>query len=208
MLVSTTPTIEGRRVVKYLGLVSGETVMGANVIKDLIAGIGNIVGGRVGVYENELKKGKTAAIDVMTEEARNLGANAIVGVDLDYETVGESMLMITASGTAVVVELTTMKKVYVSLDYDNDKGHKFVLETWYDANLEFAFVFDDFTLRNREINSTNVSRIKNALTNKINSATYTLVIIGKQANNLHKYHELIGFKNWMNFEVHQSKTES
>ncbi|MCW3136217.1 MAG: heavy metal-binding domain-containing protein [Canidatus Methanoxibalbensis ujae] len=104
MLVSTTPTVEGKKIVKYLGLVSGEAIMGANIFKDLFAGIRDIVGGRAGAYEKELRKAKEIAINEMIEEAKKLGANAILSVDLDYETVGQSMLMVSASGTAVVVE--------------------------------------------------------------------------------------------------------
>ena len=108
MIVSTTPTIEGKRMAEYLGLVSGEAILGANIFKDLLAGIRDIVGGRSGAYEEELRKAKQIAIDEMVEQARALGANAVVGVDLDYETIGISsggnMLMVSASGTAVVVE--------------------------------------------------------------------------------------------------------
>jgi len=104
MLVSTTPSVEGRKIVKYMGLVSGEAIMGANIFKDLFAGIRDIVGGRAGAYERELKKAKEIAINEMIEEAKKLGANAILSVDLDYETIGQSMLMVSASGTAVVVE--------------------------------------------------------------------------------------------------------
>ncbi len=108
MIVSTTPTIEGKRMAEYLGLVSGEAILGANLFKDLLAGIRDIVGGRSGAYEEELRKAKQIAIDEMVEQARALGANAVVGVDLDYETIGigsgGNMLMVSASGTAVVVE--------------------------------------------------------------------------------------------------------
>ena len=104
MLVSTTPTVEGKKIVKYLGLVSGEAIMGANIFKDLFAGIRDIVGGRAAAYEKELRKAKEIAINEMIEEARKLGANAILSVDLDYETIGQSMLMVSASGTAVVIE--------------------------------------------------------------------------------------------------------
>ena len=106
--MSTTPTIEGKRMAEYLGLVSGEAILGANIFKDLFAGIRDIVGGRSGAYEEELRKAKQIAIDEMVEQARALGANAVVGVDLDYETIGigsgGNMLMVSASGTAVVVE--------------------------------------------------------------------------------------------------------
>jgi len=108
MIVSTTPTIEGKRMAEYLGLVSGEAILGANIFKDIFAGIRDIVGGRSGAYEEELRKAKQIAIDEMVEQARVLGANAVVGVDLDYETIGigsgGNMLMVSASGTAVVVE--------------------------------------------------------------------------------------------------------
>jgi len=104
MLVSTTPMIDGRKIVKYLGIVSGEAIIGANVFKDLFAGIRDIVGGRAKSYEKVLKKAKEMAVNDMIDDAKNLGANAIVGVDLDYETVGDNMLMVSASGTAVVLE--------------------------------------------------------------------------------------------------------
>lgn len=108
MIVSTTPNIEGKRIVKYLGLVSGEAILGANIFKDLFAGIVDIVGGRSGAYEEELRQAKQIALEEMEEEARALGGNAVVGVDLDYETIsmGSSggMLMVSASGTAVLYE--------------------------------------------------------------------------------------------------------
>ena len=93
------------------------------------------------------------------------------------------------------------KNVFVSFDWDNDKHYKFLLQAW-DANPSFDFVFSDKTPG--EVNSDNIGRIKAALTAKIKSATYTLVIVGKEANKQHKDHALIGFKNWINFEVHQS----
>ena len=108
MIVSTTPTIEGKRMTQYLGLVSGEAILGANIFKDFFASIRDIVGGRSAAYEEELRKAKQIAIDEMVEQASALGANAVVGVDLDYETIGigqgGNMLMVSASGTAVVVE--------------------------------------------------------------------------------------------------------
>jgi hypothetical protein len=94
------------------------------------------------------------------------------------------------------------KKVIVSFDFDNDKNYKNLLKAW-DANSEFEFTFNDVTPN--EINSTDISRIKAVLTTKINNATYTLVIVGKEANKRHKDSALIGFKNWLNFEIHQSK---
>ena len=102
MITTTTPTIEGRAINEYLGIVTGEAILGANIFKDLFAGIRDIVGGRSGAYEQELAKARTIALEEMTAVATSLGADAIVGVDLDYETVGQgSMLMVTASGTAV-----------------------------------------------------------------------------------------------------------
>ncbi len=106
MLVTTTPTVEGKRIVKYLGLVTGEAILGANIFKDLFAGIRDIVGGRSAAYERELKKAKEIAVEEMMEQCRALGGNAVLAVDLDYETIGQtsSMLMVSASGTAVVLE--------------------------------------------------------------------------------------------------------
>ncbi len=106
MIVTTTPTIEGRPVKEYLGVVSGEAIMGANILKDLLANIRDIVGGRAGAYEKLLKQARQASMDEMIAEAVSLGGNAIVGIDLDYEVVGQggSMLMVSASGTAVVIE--------------------------------------------------------------------------------------------------------
>ena len=106
MMVLTTHTVEGKRVRKYLGLVSGEAILGANLFKDLFAGIRDIVGGRAAAYERELHKAKTIAIQEMVNQAQVLGGNAVLGVDLDYETIGQngSMLMVSASGTAVEIE--------------------------------------------------------------------------------------------------------
>lgn len=104
MLVLTTPTIEGRKIIKYLDIVSGEVIMGAHVLKDISAAIRDVIGGRTKAYEKELKKAKEMAINEMIEEAKRLGANAILSVDLDYETIGGSMLMVNVSGTAVIVE--------------------------------------------------------------------------------------------------------
>ncbi|MHA1153015.1 MAG: YbjQ family protein [Alphaproteobacteria bacterium] len=104
MLTVTTDQIEGRRIVEYLGIVSGDAIVGANMFRDFFAGIRDIVGGRVGGYEKALRGAKDAALGDLIEEARALGANAVVGIDLDYETVGESMLMVSANGTAVRVE--------------------------------------------------------------------------------------------------------
>lgn len=104
MLVVTTPSIEGKQVAEYHGLVTGEAILGANVFRDLFASIRDIVGGRSGAYEEELRKAKDIAIDEMVQQAQSLGANAVVGVDLDYETIGGgsgNMLMVSASGTAV-----------------------------------------------------------------------------------------------------------
>ena len=105
MLITTTPNIEGRTIREYKGMVNGEAILGANVFKDFFAGIRDIVGGRSGSYEGELQRAREIAIEEMTEYAQRLGANAVIGVDVDYETVGEkgSMLMVAASGTAVVI---------------------------------------------------------------------------------------------------------
>ncbi len=106
MLTSTTPTLEGKRITNYLGIVTGEAILGANVFKDVFAGIRDIVGGRSATYERELKRARDMAIAELQENAKALGANAVVGVDLDYEVLGANngMLMVSASGTAVVVE--------------------------------------------------------------------------------------------------------
>lgn len=103
MLLTTTSTLDGRRIRAYHGIVTGEAILGANVFRDLFAGIRDIVGGRSAGYEKELRRAKALAIEQMVDEARDLGANAVIGIDLDYETVGEkgSMLMVVASGTAV-----------------------------------------------------------------------------------------------------------
>ena len=105
MILTTTPQIEGHRILEYKGLVTGETIIGANAFKDFFASIRDIIGGRSGSYEKVLRQAKNAAVAEMQERARQLGGNAIVGIDLDYETIGanNSMLMVTASGTAVVI---------------------------------------------------------------------------------------------------------
>ena len=108
VLVTTPDGFEGRRIVAYKGLVGGDAILGANMFRDFFAGIRDILGGRSGSYEKVLRKAKNEAIGDMMEQARELGANAVVGIDLDYETIqiqdGGSMLMVSASGTAVVVE--------------------------------------------------------------------------------------------------------
>lgn len=103
MILSTTNNIEGKPVQSYLGLVTGETIIGANIFKDIFAGIRDIVGGRSGSYERVLREAKDTALKEMTDNAMRLGADAVIGIDLDYETVGANggMLMVTASGTAV-----------------------------------------------------------------------------------------------------------
>ena len=104
MILTTTHEISGREISQYLGIVTGEAILGANIFKDLFAGIRDIVGGRSGAYEGELRKAKEIALREMEEQAQALGANAVVGVDLDYETLGADggMLMESASDTAVV----------------------------------------------------------------------------------------------------------
>ncbi|MBP5858623.1 heavy metal-binding domain-containing protein [Marivibrio halodurans] len=106
MLITTTDGVEGRRIIAYKGIVSGETILGANIFRDFFAGIRDIVGGRSGGYEKVLADGKEMALETMREKAEALGANAIVAVDLDYEVLGEknAMLMVVANGTAVVLE--------------------------------------------------------------------------------------------------------
>ena len=106
MLITTTLNIEGKQIKEYLGIVTGEAVVGANLFRDLFAGIRDIVGGRSGAYEKELRKARDHAFEEITEAAQELGANAIVGVDIDYEVLGEKngMLMVSVSGTAVIFE--------------------------------------------------------------------------------------------------------
>ena len=103
VIITTTPGVEGSPIRGYLGIVTGEAILGANIFKDLFAGIRDIVGGRSGAYEEELRKARSIALEELGMAAAQLGADAVVGVDLDYETVGQggSMLMVTASGTAV-----------------------------------------------------------------------------------------------------------
>jgi uncharacterized protein YbjQ (UPF0145 family) len=103
MIVTTTNNLEGHRVDEYLGIVSGETIIGANVFKDFVASITDIVGGRSSAYERVLREAKSTAMSEMEMQARSFGANAIIGIDLDYETIRNGMLMVTASGTAVKI---------------------------------------------------------------------------------------------------------
>ena len=105
MLITTTNTLQGREISDYKGIVTGEAILGANIFKDLFAGIRDIVGGRSGAYEEELMKAREIALNEMQQRAAQLGANAVIGVDLDYETVGQngSMLMVSATGTAVTI---------------------------------------------------------------------------------------------------------
>ncbi len=106
MELTTTPSMEGKKITRYCGVVAGEAVLGANILKDMFASVRDIVGGRSGTYEKELRKARQIALDELSEQARELGANAVVGIDLDYEVLGEKngMLMVSASGTAVVIE--------------------------------------------------------------------------------------------------------
>ncbi|MDM9631036.1 YbjQ family protein [Robiginitalea aurantiaca] len=103
MLLTTTNTLENHPISEYLGIVTGETIIGANIFKDIFAGIRDVVGGRSGSYERVLREAKNNALSEMQEEARKMGANAVIGIDLDYETLGANggMIMVTASGTAV-----------------------------------------------------------------------------------------------------------
>jgi len=106
MLMTTTPNFEGKSIVAYKGIVTGETIVGANIFRDIMASVRDIVGGRSGAYESALRDARQMALDELAEAARAVGANAIVGIDLDYEVVGQggSMLMVSASGTAVEIQ--------------------------------------------------------------------------------------------------------
>ncbi len=107
MLITTTPSVEGKEIRKYKGLVTGEAILGTNIFRDLFAGIRDIVGGRSGAYEKALAEAREIAIDEMSQRAQDMGGNAVVGVDLDYENISVgtsgSMLMVSASGTAIVL---------------------------------------------------------------------------------------------------------
>ncbi|PTQ80833.1 uncharacterized protein YbjQ (UPF0145 family) [Nitrosospira multiformis] len=106
MQLTTTPSIDGKRITRYCGVVAGEAVLGANIFKDLFAGIRDLVGGRSGTYEKELQRARDIALEELQQRAHDLGANAVVGIDIDYEVLGKEngMLMVSASGTAVIVE--------------------------------------------------------------------------------------------------------
>lgn len=103
MIVTTTPNVEGRRITAYHGVVTGETILGANIFRDIFAGIRDIVGGRSGAYESALADARRIALTEMQDRAREMGGNAVVGVDLDYEVIN-NMLMVSASGTSVTLE--------------------------------------------------------------------------------------------------------
>jgi len=105
MLMTTTHDVSGKTIVEYYGVVTGEAILGANIFKDIFASIRDIVGGRSAAYESELKKAREIAMEEMQQQAREMGANAVIGIDLDYETVGSQggMLMVSASGTAVKI---------------------------------------------------------------------------------------------------------
>ncbi|EMT45778.1 MULTISPECIES: YbjQ family protein [Anoxybacillus] len=104
MIVTTTNSIEGKQIEQYLGLVSGEVILGANVVRDFLASITDIIGGRSGTYESKLAEGREMAVQEMVKKARNMGANAVIGVDLDFETLRDGMMMCIATGTAVKVK--------------------------------------------------------------------------------------------------------
>ncbi|MGH8764006.1 MAG: heavy metal-binding domain-containing protein [Nitrosospira sp.] len=106
MQLTTTPNIEGKRITKYCGVIAGEAILGANLFKDLFAGIRDLVGGRSATYEKELQRAREIALEDLRQRAQDLGANAVVGIDIDYEIMGKDngMLMVSASGTAVIVE--------------------------------------------------------------------------------------------------------
>lgn len=101
MIVTTTPSIEGKEITEYVGIVTGEAIMGANIFRDFFASITDIVGGRSAAYEKELGKARKVALDEMIQKAEDVGGSAVIGVDLDYEVIREGMLMVTVSGTAV-----------------------------------------------------------------------------------------------------------
>lgn len=103
MIITTTSTIQGKEIIEYKDIVTGEAIMGANIVRDFLASVRDIVGGRSGAYENKLKEAREIATDEMKSAAKQLGANAIVGTDIDYEVIREGMLMVAISGTAVVV---------------------------------------------------------------------------------------------------------
>ena len=103
IIITTTPNIEGRTIKEYRGVVVGEAIMGANVVRDIFASITDVIGGRSGAYETKLAEAREVAMQELEESAKSKGGNAVVGVDLDYEVVGQSMLMVSVSGTAVVI---------------------------------------------------------------------------------------------------------
>ena len=103
MIITTTPTVEGQKIEAYLGVVTGEAILGAHLGRDFMASLTDIVGGRSAAYEGEVRKARVIALEEMSSEAENLGANAVVGVDIDYEVIRQGMLMVSASGTAVRV---------------------------------------------------------------------------------------------------------
>ncbi|NLM20263.1 MAG: heavy metal-binding domain-containing protein [Peptococcaceae bacterium] len=106
MILTTTPSVEGHRILEYCGIVTGEAIMGANIVRDLFAAVTDVIGGRSGAYEDKLQEARDTALRELQERAARMGANAVVGIDLDYEVVGSSgsMLMVSASGTAVRIE--------------------------------------------------------------------------------------------------------
>jgi uncharacterized protein YbjQ (UPF0145 family) len=106
VIISTTPSLDGKRIKQYLGVVTGEAILGANVFRDLFASIRDVIGGRAAAYEAELRKARDIALSELEQAAKDMGANAVIGVDLDYETVGGqgTMLMVSVSGTAVVTD--------------------------------------------------------------------------------------------------------
>lgn len=104
MVITTTSSLQGKEIERYIGVVSGEAIMGANVVRDFLASVTDIIGGRSSAYENKLSEGREIAISEMEDKARRLGANAIIGVDLDFETLREGMMMCIATGTAVIVK--------------------------------------------------------------------------------------------------------
>lgn len=105
MILTTTNNIEGKRITAYMGIVTGETIIGANLFRDIFASVRDVVGGRSGAYEEVLREAKDTALREMAEKAKMIGADAIIGIDLDYETIRQGMLMVSASGTAIKFEV-------------------------------------------------------------------------------------------------------
>ena len=132
MILTTTPSIEGKSIREYRGVVTGEAILGANLVKDLFAGIRDLIGGRSAAYEQELAKARSIALEELEQAARDLGANAVVGIDLDYEVLGGkgSMLMVSVSGTAVVIFCTGTSIISDTLQSNGDPFWRRAWRDW------------------------------------------------------------------------------